>query len=185
MEVITEINHQAIETMFHNHYTGLCRYAFTILKDQEEAEEVVQQLFIRLWEKRRETNILKDTRAYLYRAVYNQSLNELKRLKRNAMHTEVTEDLMVKADGGTSDGIMSRELEVRIETAIQTLPEKCGEVFRLSRYDEMTYKEIAEKLEISVKTVENQMGKALRLMRQELKDYLPLVLIIILLSKGW
>ena len=185
MEVITEINKQVVETLFKSHYKGLCRYAFSILKDQEEAEEVVQKLFIKMWEKRQDIEILKDVRAYLYRSTYNQSLNELNRLKRNAMNVDITDGVMIKTNTEASDRVMSTELEEIIESAVCSLPDKCGEVFRLSRFSQLSYKEIALKLDISVKTVENHMGKALKLMRIELEAYLPLILVTFLLLKTW
>ena len=185
MEVITEIDAQAIDRLFHEHYEGLSRYAFSILKEQGAAEDVVQQLFITLWEKRDDLEISKDPRAYLYRSTYNRCLNEVKRVKRKGIHTDAAEEYGLASDDDASGCVLGKELEERIETALQTLPEKCGEVFRMSRFKELSYKEIAEKLDISTKTVENHMGKALRLMREELKDYLPLIVITILLIKGW
>lgn len=185
MEVITELDNKTIDRLFHDHYKGLCRYAFSILKVQNEAEDVVQQLFITLWEKRRELEISKDPRAYLYRSTYNRCLNEVKRIKRRGTQTDAAEESSLKSPHDASDKLIGREMEECIELALQTLPEKCGEVFRLSRIDELSYKEIAEKLDISTKTVENHMGKALRLMRDELREFLPLIVITMLVSNGW
>ena len=185
MEVIIEIDAQAIDRLFHEHYEGLSRYAYSILKDQSAAEDLVQQLFITLWEKREDLEISSDPRSYLYRSTYNRCLNEVKRIKRRGVHTDATEEYGLESGADTSQRVLGKELEDRIESAIQTLPEKCGEVFRMSRFKELSYKEIAEKLDISTKTVENHMGKALRLMREELKDYLPLIVITIVLMKGW
>ena len=84
-----------------------------------------------------------------------------------------------------SEPILYQELEGRIEEALQILPEKCGEVFRLSRFKDLSYKEISEQLNISIKTVENHMGKALKIMRTELQDYLPAIIITLLLLKKW
>ena len=84
-----------------------------------------------------------------------------------------------------SEPILYQELEGRIEEALQTLPEKCGEVFQLSRLKDLSYKEISEQLNISIKTVENHMGKALKMMRMELQDYLPAIIITLLLLKKW
>lgn len=179
------INANVIETLFREHYEGLSRYAFSILKDQEEAEDVVQKLFVKLWEKRKEIEIWKDVKSYLYRSTYNASLNELKRIKRHTMYETVNKEKGFQSDNDSSATVISSELEEKIENALQTLPEKCGEVFRLSRFKELSYKEIAEKLEISVKTVENHMGKALKLMRVELEEYLPAIIVTILLLKGW
>lgn len=185
MKEIPMINANVIETLFREHYEGLSRYAFSILKDQGEAEDIVQKLFVKLWEKRKEIEIWKDVKAYLYRSTYNASLNELKRIKRHTMYETVDKEKGFESDNDSSAAVISSELEEKIENALQTLPEKCGEVFRMSRFKEYSYKEIAEKLDISVKTVENHMGKALKLMRVELEEYLPAIIVTILLMKGW
>lgn len=185
MKEFTMINANVIETLFHEHYQGLSRYAFSILKDQEEAEDVVQKLFVKLWDKRKDIEIWKDAKSYLYRSTYNASLNELKRIKRHTMYETADKENGFQSDNDSSSKVMSEELEIRIDKAIQTLPPKCGEVFRMSRFKELSYKEIAEKLDISVKTVENHMGKALKLMREELEEYLPAIIVTILLLKGW
>lgn len=185
MKESTLINSRLIETLFREHYQGLCRYAYSILKNQEEAEEVVQQLFVKLWEKRHDLEIWKDVKSYLYRSTYNASLNELKRKKRHTMYVTANQENGFQSDSDTSSKIMSSELEMHIEKAIQTLPTKCAEVFRMSRFNEFSYKEIAEKLDISIKTVENHIGKALKLMREELEEYLPVVIVTILLMNGW
>ena len=184
MKSTTEIDSKELESLFHNHYNGLCRYAFTIVKEQAEAEDVIQGLFIKLWEKRKELDVLNNAKAYLYRSAHNESLNAVKRIKRRAISSS-DKEIQLSETIDASSIMIGDELQERIEQSLETLPEKCQEVFPLSRYEQLSYKEIAAQLSISVKTVENHMGKALRLMREGLEDYLPLVLITILLSKGW
>ncbi len=174
-----------LEQLFTDHYEGLCRYAYTMVKHQPEAEDIVQRLFITLWEKRFELEILRDAKSYLYRATHNASINAAKRLKRQTGFSALGVNDPGMAAEQSSDVVLSNELQEQIDQAIQRLPEKCGEVFRLSRFKELSYKEIAEHLDLSVKTVENHMGKALRMMRSELADYLPLLVITILLSIRW
>ncbi len=183
MKEFTIINTAIIEKLFREHYQGLNRYAFSILKDQIEAEDVVQKLFVNLWEKRKDLEIWKDVKSYLYRSIYNASLNELKRIKRNAVFEKVERDNIFLSDLDSSSNVMHTELEICISNAVQTLPPKCEEVFKLSRFKELSYKEIAEQLNISIKTVENHMGKALKLMRTELAEYLPTIIVTILLMK--
>lgn len=184
MNSTTEIDSQKLEGLFHLHYDGLCRYAFTIVKDQAEAEDVIQGLFIKLWEKRKDLDVLKNTRAYLYRSTHNESLNAVKRINRRAVGAG-DKELELSESNDASSIMIGDELQEKIDVTLESLPEKCQEVFRMSRFEQLSYKEIAEQLSISVKTVENHMGKALRLMREGLEDYLPLILITILLSKGW
>lgn len=183
MEDSITIDLNTIEILFRNHYDELSRYAFSILKEQESAEDIVQKLFIKLWEKRNELGGINHVKAYLYQSVYNTCINELKVIKRKGTHSSITEQMNLKATDDASEKLRSEELLLKIDTAIERLPKKCGEVFKLSRTKEMTYKEISEQLNISIKTVENHMGKALKLMREELTEYLPIVLISILLLK--
>lgn len=183
MHKTVDIDLDEIEILFKEHYQDLTRYAYSITKEQTSAEDVVQQLFVKLWEKRNDLSIQTDPKSYLFRATYNASINVWKKRQRMDRDGEVSSSTF--ASEQTSDRVLSKELEERIENAIQTLPEKCQEVFRLSRFNELSYKEIAEELDISSKTVENHMGKALKLMRQELSDYLPQIVITLLLSMKW
>lgn len=179
------MNAKSFETLFREHHEGLGRYALSIVKDLSLAEEVVQKLFVNLWEKRKELKIQSNEKAYLYRSVHNYSLNELKKMKRNQLHIDISESDNVSGSDYTDSPIEQKELSVKIDSAIETLPQKCGEVFRLSRFEELSYKEISEKLDISIKTVENHMGKALKLMRVEMREYLSEVLVFILLLQIW
>lgn len=167
----------SFELIFREYYEGLCYYANMWLKDMDSAEEVVQSTFVKIWEKDAMSNIQGSVKSYLYRAVYNASLNEIKhrKVKDNYINMQSQEEPMNDMQSESQ----VRELERRIEDAIQKLPEQCGIIFRMSRFRELKYKEIAEILGISIKTVENQMGKALRLMRTNLADYLGALLIII------
>jgi RNA polymerase sigma factor (sigma-70 family) len=117
-------------------------------------------------------------KAYLYRAVHNRCLNFLEQGKVRQLYVSETvkqEEPMSAAADAAGDQM---ELQSRITRALSKLPEQCGLIFRLSRFDEMKYAEIATHLGISVKTVENQMGKALRILREELKEYLPVLLML-------
>ncbi len=170
---------KALEMLFHDYYEPLCQYAFSFLNDREDAEEVVQNSFVRIWEKRKEISIQTSAKAYLYRMIRNSCLNEIQHQKVKSQHQELT-----KMDSSgmeqASDAMAIRgELEQKIRFAMEKLPEQCRIVFSLSRFEELKYKEIAAQLNISVKTVENQMGKALKIMRQELKEYLPLILLLL------
>lgn len=171
------------ESTFREHYEPLTRYAHSILKNQEEAEDAVQRLFIKFWEKRFDLQI-DNVRAYLYRATYNTCLNQVKSNKNSLKHVPESE-VQIHASDDASNGVLGDELQTQIEQAMEALPEKCRQVFQLSRFEEKSYKEISEELNISVKTVENHIAKALKIMRSELSEYLPLLLITILVSKGW
>jgi len=165
--------------IFKTWYPPLCSYAATFVRDRDEAEEIVQNSFIAVWEKRVELRIESSLKSYLYRAVRNACLNRIKHEKIRAGYVAVKK-AAAPSTAEPADGVyFADELQRRIATALDKLPTQCRLVFEMSRYGELKYSEIAEKLGISVKTVENQMGKALRLMRDELKDYLPLIVILL------
>lgn len=170
-------NAETFEKVFHAYYKALVVYAKTILKDMNEAEDIVQQVFITIWEKRASLEIHTSLRALLYKSVHNACLNKIKQQTvRSKYALDVQHQLQKVA---TDEGMQQKELQRSIENALNALPEQCGRIFRMSRFDQLKYQEIADELGLSVKTVENQMGKALKIMKEHLKDYLPIALIII------
>jgi RNA polymerase sigma-70 factor (ECF subfamily) len=150
---------------------------FPIAGRQSGAEDLVQEVFIKIWNQKEELN--PDTeKAYLYQAVYRSGLNLLKKEKRHS-HVSETEAYELAAGHLAEDGILLRETEEKLEKGLQSLPEACREIFMLSRFEEMSYKEIAQVLEISIKTVEAQMGKALKILRQHFLSILFIFFILI------
>ncbi len=165
------------EKAFRNWYQALCNYACTLLKDPDEAEETVQQVFVTIWNKREQISIGSTLQAYLYRAVNNAALNKIRHMKVRGEHrNEVLAGNPGYAEH-TAQQVISRELSREIRKAVEALPEKARTTFEMSRYEGLSYAEIAEQQGVSVKAVEKQMGKALRMMREALSDYLPLILI--------
>lgn len=168
----------AFEQVFKSHFKSLHAYAFTILKDEIQAEEIVQQVFFKLWDRADTLSITGSVTAYLYRAVHNESLNYIKHQKVRAEHRlHVAYSMKNQADHA-SKKVLNSELEKKLHEAMEELPEQCRTIFQLSRFEEMKYREIADRLDISVKTVENQMGKALRILRLKLVDFLPILIFL-------
>lgn len=153
-------------------------YAISILRDEDTAKGMVQNVFMRLWERKERLNFTGSIKAYLYGAVYNECLNNLRHQKVKVNHQQhvlhMTKD---KVDGGA--GMELLDLKEKLQQALNDLPEKCRTVFQLSRFEDLKYQEIADELGISIKTVENQMGKALKTLRLKLVDYLPLIIWLI------
>ena len=168
----------AFEMIFKNFYQPLCNYAYSFVQDRDEAEEIVQASFLSVWEKRNNLSIHTGVKPYLYAMVRNASLNVLKHEKIKQQHAAVELAVAERSTESVSRTVMASELEERIFKALNKLPEQCRLVFKLSRFEELKYAEIADQLNISVKTVENQMGKALKIMREQLKDYLPLLIVL-------
>jgi RNA polymerase sigma-70 factor, ECF subfamily len=176
IELLAKRDESAFEKIFKDNFKKLQSYAITIVGDENVAEEMVQNVFFKLWDRSEKINIQSSIAAYLYRAVYNESCNYLKHQKVKQGFLNYSKHAM--SDISTekaSKKVLVTELEQRIKNALNDLPEQCRTVFQLSRFEELKYQQIADTLGISIKTVEAQMGKALRIMRVKLVDYLPLV----------
>ncbi|MBC7922682.1 MAG: RNA polymerase sigma-70 factor [Ferruginibacter sp.] len=160
-----------IEALFKAHYAALCRTAFRVVGDRDAAEDLVQDVFVKIWNGRQTLHITTSLKAYLHRSAVNASLNYLEKHKRQVnLEPEALSNLAPAVDS-LEEALSLKEVEARVEEAIQALPPACRTIFVLSRYEAMSYQEIADALELSVKTVENQMGKALKTMRHYLKAY--------------
>lgn len=171
------------EAVFKEHFKGLHAYACTIVRDDMDAEEIVQNVFYKLWERKEQITELQSINAYLYRAVYNESLNYLKHEKVKMAYRSHANHSMDMHESA-ADQASVKQLEQRIQTAMNELPEQCRTIFQLSRFEELKYREIADRLGISVKTVENQMGKALKVLRTKLVEYLPVLWLLLVNLKN-
>jgi RNA polymerase sigma-70 factor (ECF subfamily) len=176
----TGISEAEFERFFKSHFKALHAYACTILREEAMAEEIVQQVFYKLWERRDQVVISQSMNAYLYRSVYNECLNYLKHQKVKQAHQSHTKYTGQEGVESVSKKLIAKELETKIADALNQLPEQCRTIFQLSRFEELKYREIADRLNLSVKTVENQMGKALKIMRTQLMEYLPVLFIVLL-----
>lgn len=175
---IAQGDHRAYETLFREHYRPLCAFAIQYVKSSDDAEEIVQDLFVKIWQDRQKVNITSSIKAYLFTAVRNRCLNALGKSKRN----QALNEEMVVADQNEVDEDEVALRNAKIHAAIEELPEMRRKVFKMSRFEGLKYKEIAEQLGISIKTVENQMGNALKTLRSELADLMPL---LALFSLAW
>ena len=176
---LTHRDEVAFEQVFKTHYKNLYAYALTMLKNEADAEEMVQQVFFKLWERSENLSFSSSIPAYLYRAVHNESLNFLKHQKVKAGHQMHVAYSMKNTSEQAHGKLTGKELEQKFREALNELPEQCRTVFQLSRFEDLKYKDIAEKLDISVKTVENHMVKALKILRTKLVDFLTLILILL------
>ncbi|HET8572533.1 MAG TPA: RNA polymerase sigma-70 factor [Edaphocola sp.] len=172
----------AFEQVFKAHFKTLHGYAYTFVKDRDVAEDMVQNTFVKLWERSGDLNIHTSLSAYLYRSVNHECLNYLKHQTVRAAHESYTRHTAGLQEENAMEKLRHRELQEKLSEALSELPEGCRTVFQLSRFEALKYRDIAEKLGISVKTVENQMGKALKMLRLRLADYLPIWLFILLIG---
>ncbi|MBX9851529.1 MAG: RNA polymerase sigma-70 factor [Cytophagaceae bacterium] len=163
---------QNIEKLFRENYKSLCNVVNRIVHDWDAAEDVVQEMFIKIWKKRNELKIETTLKGYLYKAASNAALNYLENNKRFKLHQEITEKNTANQIIDESVKLEQKEFEERIDRALDKLPPKCKAIFVLSRFEGMKYQEIANHLDVSLKTVENQMGIALQKLRDDLKPYI-------------
>ena len=161
---------KAFEMLFNKYYGHLCLFAARIINDDVTAEEIVQDLFVKLWEKREQLFIETSLKNYLFRSVKNLCLNFIQHNKTKIRHAEIVLS-EVENNFTDDDSYPEIDLAFKIEESINSLPEKRKEIFRLSRQEGLKYHEIAQKLNISVKTVETQMSLAIKTLRDKLKKY--------------
>lgn len=180
--ILTAVTASSFETIFKTYYKGLLGYAYTFVKSESVAEGIVQQVFLKLWEKRNTLSIDVSVKAYLYKSIYNHCLNYLKHQQIKSVHEKYVSKQPVSLAENAEGKVLSSELQKQIQSALNELPEQCGAVFKMNRFDGLKYQEIADMLGISVKTVEAHMGKALRIMRAKLAEYLPATIIFFLLT---
>lgn len=162
------------ELLFKTYYQALCNFANTYLNNIDESEDLVQEVFVKIWDKRHDLDITSSIKAYLFQAVKNACFNQLKHQKVKNKHKE---HLFHQSESSIdiNSQIETNQLSLLIEEAIEKMPEKRRNIFYLSRHEGLKYQEIADKLNISIKTVETQMGLALKHLRNELKSYLPII----------
>lgn len=155
------------ELLYRIYFQRMVLFANKYVYDLDEAENIVQDVFVNLWVNRETLNPSKNIKMYLYIAVKNKALNVIKHLKVQRHYQEKIS--VCEGDHQTPESnILYKEMEQRVNVALQKLPEKCRLVFLMSRLDHLTYQEIADILGISIKTVENHMGKAIKILKTQL-----------------
>ncbi|WP_090391348.1 RNA polymerase sigma-70 factor [Niabella drilacis] len=161
--------------VFDLHYEALYGYACSILRSEVYVEDILQNVFIRLWETRATINEA-SVKAYLYTAVRNTCLNHLKHKGVQAVYAHTARVTGDEADRGNT--AEQKELQEQIQGLLNRLPEKCATVFYMCRQLGLSYREVAGELDLSVKTVENHMTKALKFLRGGLAAYLVSLLLL-------
>ena len=173
---------KAYEEIYAEFFGVLYHLCLHYLRNEKIAEELVQDTFLKLWEIRETLNEQINIRSFLYTITKNNCLNHLRNQKISLKHQENMKYLEMQfnyeALEKLGNYIQFEELRNKIDDAISKLPSEIIETFRLSRFEEFSYKEIADQQGISIKTVEARISRALRILRVELKDYLPIIYMI-------
>jgi RNA polymerase sigma-70 factor (family 1) len=173
--VVATGDYHAFRELFTHHYRSLCNYAMRVVVTREIAEEVVSDVFVKLWKNREQIEVHTSFQAYIYRAVRNQALDYLKLRIHRQNERESLDSVqwnMTHADHfSPADELSFNEFYEHVEGCIQALPRQCQLIFRLSREEGLRYRDIAERLAISVKTVETQMSRALKVLRERVPEH--------------
>jgi RNA polymerase sigma-70 factor (ECF subfamily) len=171
----------ALTMIYRRYWQSLFKAAYNILKDRQACEDIIQELFIKLWDCRAEVEISISLKAYLYASV---RYGVYRQIRTGSVKSEIFDDLIERLHTpATHNSIEHKELLLQINQVIDTLPEKCREVYKLSREECLSHKEIALQLNISTKTVENHLTKALRELRGSLGTAFILEALMFLLDK--
>jgi RNA polymerase sigma-70 factor (ECF subfamily) len=185
---VAENDVQAYEMLFKEYYHFLCSFAYGHVKERHTAEEVVEEFFVDFWKNRHKLVITTSVRAYFITAIHNRCLNYLQREKSKFVSAHDI-SYLIDNEGSVGDKLISieapslltKELESILKKAIDNLPPNCKKIFLLSRLEDLSYDKISAKLNISVNTVKTQMKIALSRLRDDLKDYLPVILLYIII----
>lgn len=169
LSLIKSGNISVFEKLFNTHYAALCIYARKIVGDIDEARDIVQNIFVTIYDKHDTLEINTSIKSYLYRSVYHACLNHLKQIKIHHQHHELLKYQLPFSD--TQDTMVKSELEEKIWMVVQNLPEQCRRIFEMNRFEGRKNNEIAQILGISIRTVETQISKALKILRENLTDF--------------
>lgn len=176
---------KVFETVFKENYSSMVRAARRILIDIEPSEEVIQDLFVKLWEKRDSLVINTSLPAYLNRAVTNHAINYWRFQKKTLRYQDyIGFDVEEYATASADDPILHNDLDKKINSLMKAMPEKRRMIFEMSRFEGLKNLQIAQQLGVSIKTVEYHMAAALDFMRKKLSDYLPFIVGFLLLIKN-
>lgn len=167
-------NQEIFDYFFGKYYQGLCVYAYRMLKSTSEAEDLVQDFFVRILENRKNIRIESSVKSYFIRSIHNRCLDYLAHQKVKVTHENYR--LTMNEEEFQDYPLLDSELTHQIERAIANLPQGIRETFLLSRMEGLSYQKIAQQENISVKTVEYRISKALGLLRKDLGDFLLLII---------
>ncbi|MDR1666357.1 MAG: RNA polymerase sigma-70 factor [Bacteroidales bacterium] len=180
--ILPDIDLSSFESIYNAYFPVLYNYVVTIVKDRTEAEDIVSDVFLKLWEEKDNIAIRTSVKAYLFKSSYNQSINVLKRKKVHERYENYFQHLALLAEADPDyplSQLIEKELTGILTKTIEKLPQQCRVIFNMSRNDGLTHEEIAQQLGVSVNTVHMQIRRALKKLRVELRDFLPLLLLYI------
>lgn len=178
IELLLNENQEAFEEIYDRYWFLLYSIAYRKIKSKADAQELVQELFLKLWIRRSQLTIHSTVRAYLMSSLKKSVINYIRAHASQSVHLNNYQRQQLHQENPTESDVIVQELNKLVDDHVALLPEHCQEIFILSRYQDLTHKEIADKLNISTKTVANQINKALRMLRLPLREYANFLLMI-------
>ncbi|MCG8698682.1 MAG: RNA polymerase sigma-70 factor [Bacteroidales bacterium] len=170
---------KTFELLYNQYFNRLCHYAYSYIDERKQAEDIVHDVFVALWNKKLEADTIECISSYLFRAAHHKCVSYLRhkivQRKYEARHSlKIKEAELMYHDykNYTFSSLQLQEMQDIIDTTINDLPGKTADIFKLSRKEELKNTEIATKLNVSVKTVEYHMTKALQALQQALKEFI-------------
>jgi len=165
--------------IFTQYYKDLVTFSFGIVRNINTAEEIVQDVFINLWENRASLQIERSLKSYLLKSVQNYSLNWLQHVKVQSRFATYAKDHHLLSGNETENYVLHSELEQNLQQALDKIPPEYAQAFRMNRFENLSYPEIGQKLGVSTRTIEVRISKALSLLREALKDFLLLAVFLL------
>ncbi len=176
---LREHNQQVFDYVFHEYYSSLCYYASQFIENHKDIEDLVQELFVTIWEKGEQLYIDSSLRAYLFVAVKHRCISHLRKQKSAEKYEDYLKSVLETNHNAVEQQYTERELREMIDQAVENLSPKCAEVFRLSREQGFSNQEIADQLSMSKRTVETHISNALRSLRAELQENWAVSLLVL------
>ncbi len=172
-------NHQALVFLMNSYHHSLCLYVYSLSNDYEKAQDIVQNVFVKLWEKRHKAQSIKSVKGFLYTSVYNGFIDQWRKDKRMLVIEEKHLEALNYIIENENENLLKKQI-ILVKLEIQKLPPRCKETFLLSKQDGLTNIEIANFMNVSNRTVEAQMNKAFKILRKKLKDKIKPIFFLLL-----
>lgn len=172
IDKLKEDDKTAFTIIFSRYYSDLVHFSFNYIHEPDASEEIVQEVFLKLWENRHSLEIESSLKSYLLKSVQNRSIDFKRHRQIRQKYTSHVLENPYTSERDTENYVLHSELEQKLNSTLDKIPDDISEPFILSRFEGMNYAKIAENLGVSVRTIEVRIGKALGILRQELKDFL-------------
>jgi RNA polymerase sigma-70 factor (ECF subfamily) len=186
LELLKKGDEDAIRYIFDAYFESLCLYAEGIIRNHQAAEDIVEDLFVSVWIHAKTNPVNTSIKNYLYKSTYHNCLKYLNKLRTEDKNFEQMsytlkdqEIIHLYTSGYPISDLMVREIEKKAEDILESLPDQCRKIYKLSRFENLSYSEIAKMLKITVGTVKTQMSRAFQRFREGLKEFIPLIFFVI------